>query len=52
MLKDNELNIEAFTEGKLACENSIENPQLGTNPYEKNTIKWYSWNRGWNSVII
>lgn len=52
MLEDNKLNLEAYEAGKIACEKVEGEPELGTNPYEKKTDQWFSWNRGWNSVII
>lgn len=48
----NLLNTKAYMQGKYACilHNSYK-PNKTLNPYKKHTIKWYSWNRGWNYDI-
>lgn len=39
----------AYKEGFHSCEVVSNDTTKAENPYKKLSLKWYSWNRGWNA---
>lgn len=46
---DGVIDQEAYEKGMSDCIKYKSIPH-GTNPYEKNTVEWLSYNKGWNNV--
>jgi hypothetical protein len=42
------MNWDAFNQGWASWERFILHGEKDTNPYEKHSVNWISWNKGWN----
>jgi len=50
-METHEIHWEAYQQGYEKCKQVDSDPnKSGGNPYEKNTLKWKSWNKGWNAA--
>lgn len=50
MFNSNDRDWGAYHRGASDCHKTDGEAKKATNPYEKESKKWHSWNMGWNSV--
>lgn len=51
-ITEDNFNAEAFTEGREACKLHDGDIEKTKNPYKKPSGEFYSWNKGWNSILF
>ncbi len=50
MYLDSEIDWKAYQEGYDKCIEVDNDKSKAENPYPKESLKWKSWNRGWNAA--